>query len=347
MVHERDRTIIYLTANELIALLLKPLASVFAVDMQNRTVSSYLLQPPGVADATGKATNSRFDGTNHWAVGYQDKGGDSPYRAFRANLAGDVVDLGTLGGPDSYSFATDVSLDGSVVVGSSWLGVGDSFNEHAFRWTVTDGMVDLGTPSGPDGFSRAFGVSGDGSVVVGEWSDRPFGRTHAFRWTADGGFQDLAPGAYTSTAYAVTADGSVVVGQTSPGNNTSSVFRWTEADGLQDLGTLPGYANATPTGISDDGQVIIGIALPRPGRYDDPDGTYFSTDCRAFIWTAANGMQDLTQVFANAGVDMTGITLVAATGISPDSQYVCGAAYTTENVYPNDPTSPFIAQLPP
>jgi hypothetical protein len=50
---------------------------------------------------------------------------------------------------------------------------------------------------------------------------------------------------------------------------------------------------------------------------------------------------------ANAGVDLTGITLLGITGISPDGHYVSGAARTPQND-PNDPNdfSGFIAQLP-
>ena len=51
-----------------------------------------------------------------------------------------AVDLGTLGGSDSY--ATKVN-DAGQVVGYSYI-AGDVEN-HAFSWTKQGGMVDLGT----------------------------------------------------------------------------------------------------------------------------------------------------------------------------------------------------------
>jgi probable HAF family extracellular repeat protein len=267
-------------------------------------------------------------------VGYQDSGFFTPYHAVLTTLSGSFLDLGTLGGDSS--FATDVSCDGSVVAGFSDLQ--DGLNQHAFLWTQTNGMVDLGSAKGDGGFSRAFGVSADGSVVVGE-SDSPSGQRDPFVWTAVGGFQDLG---FLGSAYAVTADGSVVVGHA----NYRSAFLWTQSGGMQDLGALPGFTDAEATGVSDDGQVVVGISAPRPLSRNNL-GYDYDIDCLPFVWTAAKGMQDLNQVLANAGVDLTGITLFAITGISPDGQFVCGAARTTQND-PNNPneTSAFIAQLP-
>jgi probable HAF family extracellular repeat protein len=296
------------------------------------------MQRPGVPTASGQGVNCQkaatFDGENIWAVGFQDSGDGTPYHAVRTTFAGDFLDLGDLAG--NGSFGTDVSSIGSVV-GYSVLA--DGINEHAFLWTDTSGMVDLGSSSGPGGFSRAFGISADGSVVVGEEGDAPFSATNAFIWTAGSGFQDLGVG----SAYAVTADGSTVIGQA----NYATAFLWTQASGMQDLGSLPSYSNSVATGVSDDGQVIVGLAAPRPIAYLDGPGFDYDIDCLPFVWTAATGMQDLNQLLANAGVDLTGISLYAITGISTDGQFVCGAGRTPQND-PNNPneTSGFIVQLP-
>ena len=73
-----------------------------------------------------------------------------------------------LGG--DWSWASGVSADGAVVVGSSG---------HAFRWTASGGMQDLGTLGGD--WSEAFGVSADGAVVVGG-AENAEGQPRAFRW---------------------------------------------------------------------------------------------------------------------------------------------------------------------
>jgi probable HAF family extracellular repeat protein len=300
-------------------------------------------QRPGQLNASGQAVNGRTDcstlgSSEAYIVGYQDNGFFTPYHAVRTTLSGGFTDLGTLGGDSS--FATDVSCDGSVVVGFSDLS-GGSFIQHAFRWTEADGMLDLGSANGANGFSRAFGISADGSVIVGE-SDVPgslFVQRDPFVWTADRGFRDLG---FVGSAYAITADGSVVVGQA----NYSTAFCWTQAGGMQDLGTLPGYTTSAATAVSDDGQVVVGTVAPRPLSRSNL-GYDFDIDCRPFVWTATTGMQDLNVILANAGVDLTGVTLFSITGISADGKFVCGAGRTPEND-PNSPneTSGFIAQLP-
>src|SRR5262249_34988187 len=103
------------------------------------TGAGVLVPWPGPPDASGSATRGRHNcsvmgGWDAFVVGYQDSGFFTPYHAVRTTLSGDFIDLGTLGGDSS--FATDVSCDGSVVVGFSDL-ADSSFNQHAFRWTPT------------------------------------------------------------------------------------------------------------------------------------------------------------------------------------------------------------------
>ena len=69
----------------------------------------------------------------------------------------------------------------------------------------------------------------------------------------------------------------------------------------------PRGARAVATSVSDDGGVIVGMSAGRQlsGRGSvgwDAD----TSDTRALRWTA--DMQDLTQLLASGGVDMTGIT---------------------------------------
>jgi probable HAF family extracellular repeat protein len=81
-------------------------------------------------------------------------------------------------------------------------------------------------------------------------------------------------------------------------------FRWTQARGMQDLGTLGGNWSSV-TGISADGQVIVGVS-------EDAQG-----NLRAFRWTQANGMQDLGAL---------GGGYSSATGVSLDGTVVYGNA---------------------
>ncbi len=308
------------------------------------------------ANASGGGTNISRDGAT--VVGRLDNGFFTPFHAFRWTEGAGIVDLGTLDPPNNAtrsSFATDVGDNGSVIVGHSQTSTGAT---HAFRWTAGGGMVDLGTGLGPAGNSAAFGVSGDGSIVVGQ-SDFPptpglFTNTRqAFRWTQAGGFQTLGTinGIPNSIALAVTADGSTIVGRAirSIPSGASSIsrsraFRWTEAGGMVDLGVLPGDEHSSAVAVSDDGTIVVGISstalIDNNGvgqglRHDEKNS-------RAFYWTQAGGIKNLTQLLADAGVDMSRDPLVAATGMTPDAKWI--AAVTTRP----DPEFPelFVDRIP-
>lgn len=296
-----------------------------------------VIEKPGVSDANGGGRNVSRNGQGF--VGYLDNGFFTPYHGFYAAGGGDPIDLGTLDPANNAtreSFAVDVT-DGGTVVGYSDA-AGDV--QHAFRWTQAAGMVDLGTGGGGDSpTSRALGVSADGSVIVGDshFEDGFFAVTKAARWTA-AGIQSLGQVQPfgSSTASAVTADGSVIVGQaaisvTIGGANVSRghAMRWTEAGGMQDLGVLPGDQASAATGVSDDGSIVVGISAPRPlSNLASPGGRFdFGADTRAFYWTAATGMQDLTQLLQAGGAN-AGVTMVAANGISADGVWIGGAAVT-------------------
>ncbi len=294
-------------------------------------------------DASGSGTNISRDGST--IVGYLDNGFFTPYHAFRWTKAAGIADLGTLDPPNNterQSFATDVSSDGSVVIGYSDTVGGTTW--HAFRWTEGGVMEDLGSGAGPTGYSRALGVSADGTVIVGE-SDFPggFGTVRqAFRWTESGGFQQLGALAtdFPSVATAVNADGSVVVGvsgvevsTSGSSTNGSRAFRWTPTGGMEDLSPGVGNTTSAATGVSDDGAIVVGIFDPasNTGSFlpNRPGGHFqFGSDTRAFHWTEATGSADLNQLLATAGVDLASSAIVAATGISPGGEWISTAAVT-------------------
>jgi probable HAF family extracellular repeat protein len=269
---------------------------------------------PTQPNRSGGATDTS---PNPHVVGYLDNGGTTPYHAFRYDIqTTDLLDLGTLDplNATAQSFANGVSSDGSVVVGYSSTSSGF---DHAFRWTEADDMADLEAGTATTA-SRATDISGDGTKIVG-WRG-----ANAFLCTYASGictFQDLTSGIATT----VTADGSAVAGKS---GNTA--FRWSSADGVQNLGALSGHSHSAALDISDNGKIVVGLSslflidffgVAGAERYDQ-------SNSRAFRWTAATGTQDFRQLLINAGVGMTGITLVAITGVSPDGQWIVGEAKT-------------------
>jgi probable HAF family extracellular repeat protein len=82
---------------------------------------------------------------------------------------------------------------------------------------------------------------------------------------------------------------------------------------MQDLGTLGGtFAQAN--GVNSDGSVVVGQAL-----------TTGNANSVAFRWTAATGLKDLNALLSAAGVNMTGINLSLAQGVSTNG-FIVGIA---------------------
>jgi uncharacterized membrane protein len=258
------------------------------------------------------------------------------FHGFRFDLdTKQFLDLGAFGGPAGTSAAIGVNPDGSVVVGGSSLTTAGASVYQAFRWTQALGLKNLGSIA-PAGYSVAHGTSDDGTVVVGMTSvpatEPGFpNQLHAFRWvltnpaTGAGTTTDLGPA--TSEAMAVSSDGSVIVGH---GAGTRA-FRWTQAGGVVDLGVLPGHSHSMATAVSADGKVVVGISSPDfiSTAFPNPGPFYDHTTARAFRWTQATGMRDLNTLLPPSGVDLTGVTLLAALSVSRDGQAISGSGIGT------------------
>ena len=91
---------------------------------------------------------------------------------------------------------------------------------------------------------------------------------------------------------AVSADGSTLVGSTDSQFDPPSVpMRWTEANGVELLGTLPGLERGIARGVSSNGDLIVGSSF-RP-----------STD-QPFIWTEDNGITGMPIPDGTLGAQM-------------------------------------------
>jgi probable HAF family extracellular repeat protein len=249
---------------------------------------------------------------------------------FRWNVDSGMVGLGDLAGGIFRSFATSVSADGSVIVGSG----NSASGSEVFRWTPATGMVGLGDLPGGRFQGWASATAADGSVVVGkssstlsDESSSSSGFLEAFRWTAgDGmvGLGDLPGGIFDSEATATSADGSVVVGygRTASGQEA---FRWTVDDGMVGLGSLPDDYSSVANATSADGSVVVG-----------------SSTSEAFVWDQAYGTRSIADLLVNDfGLDLTGWTLKAATGISADGLTIVG-----QGTNPSGDPEAFIATIP-
>ena len=225
--------------------------------------------------------------------------GSSGAAAFRWTAGGGMVSLGLLPGTNN-SGARSVSADGSVVVGSS--------GAAAFRWTADGGMSRF---SPGFGNSSGSGVSADGSVFAGSvcstWT------CYAFRWTAEIGMVNLdIPRDISSVeAYDVSADGGTIVGYVRGNSGGREAFRWTAEGGMLGLGRLPDFSYSEAYGTSADGAVVVGRNTRRGAG-------------EAFLWTAGEGMQQISALLTSAGVNVSGWTLLEAWGVSDDGTVIVG-----------------------
>jgi len=239
--------------------------------------------------------------------------------AFQWTQAGGLVALGGMSGPSYYNSAAAASYDGAYIIGGDW------YSRRAWRYsggTYTN-LGDLG-----GNFSEAMAISWDGSVVVGG-SDYTSGKTQAFRWTQASGMVGLGmlSGGARSSGRGVSADGSIVVGDSESSSGTQAIY-WTQAGGLVGLGDLSGGSfNSQALATNGDGSVIVGYGNTAAGQ-------------RAFLWTQDSGMVALEDVLACYGLDLTGWTLTAATGISSD-----GLTFTGYGLH-NGNTEAFAAHIP-
>jgi probable HAF family extracellular repeat protein len=142
----------------------------------------------------------------------------------------------------------------------------------------------------------------------------------AFRWTAQEGMVGLGSlpgGKYDSTAYAVSSNGRIIVGAGCAANGLAEAFRWTAEEGMVGLGWLvpEGLGDSVAFDVSADGSVIVGAAQKNRRNV-------------AFIWDAQHGMRSLSDVLTNEyGLDLNGLTLMEARGVSDDGRTIVGIGY--------------------
>jgi probable HAF family extracellular repeat protein len=286
-------------------------------------------------------------------------GSGTDLEPFRWTSSGGMTGLGSLAGAGNIGgSANGVSADGSVVVGWSRIG---SATEQAFKWTTGGGMISLGTlPGGVPG-SNAFGTSSDGSVIVGQ-ATAADGAQEPMRWTQSGGMVSLGRLSLNlgGLASAVSSDGSVVVG-----HSGSMAFQWTQAEGMVPLGDLSGGANHSDAlDITGDGSIVVGYGTvssgSRAAQWSSlagwaalPDlfgGTGYESIARAIsadgsvvvgqsyrgdpnldgiatLWSS-QGIRAIQDILGDdLSLDLTGWSLISATGISDDGVTITGWGY--------------------
>jgi hypothetical protein len=231
--------------------------------------------------------------------------------AFRWTASSGIVRLGSADGYNA-SYATDMSADGSVVVGTVYVGslpAPQTFPiAQAFRWTEQGGFAVLGSPARESSSMGSSVASADGTMVAGWYG--PVSGQVMFRWTQATGMVTLdPPGVAAAVLTGLSADGSVVIGQTtsSPQSVLVKAFRWKENGGWTALDPGTAYASAA-TLISADGSVVVGTA--HHGWEGQPN---------TFRWKEGSDLEILS--------DLPGQKHSRPVGISDDGSVIVGTAF--------------------
>jgi hypothetical protein len=257
-------------------------------------------------------------GHNGTAVGYarnaHDTAGGVEYSSFRyVGLPGSQTnpsDFQWLDVFQQYQWASDVSSDGTVVVGM--LGVYYADYSSLFSWTEGIGPTEILSPGNSIAeYWDGPAVSGDGQTIVANFSNGDSESTSFFKWTESGGYRWLGFG----MASDISTDGKVIVGS-APWH--LGAFRYTDADGMEMIGGF------RPVKTNGDGSLVIG------GNS---------------IWDRQDGAQSAKDYLTKMGVDLDsdGWIISSVKDVSDDGTVFIGTGRnnsTTQEV-------PWIATITP
>lgn len=171
---------------------------------------------------------------------------------------------------------------------------------EAVVWGPVSGQVRQLSPLSGDTVGMAFWINDKGQVVGTSGScansyPPPFAvGPHAVLWNADGSVHDLGNLGGTANpdqlgigniAFAINNRGQVTGTSALAGSMTEHAFLWTQAAGMQDLGTLPG--DFLSAGLAMNGLgAVVGASIDSPIATGNP---------RAFLWQSGV-MTDLNTV---------------------------------------------------
>ncbi len=211
-----------------------------------------------------------------------------------------ALDIGT-------GLTEDISDNGVASGSFGYLG------GNYFMWTADGGSIDIGGVSPGNGVGGQGKISDDGRYISGstynaaeDWTEMSRYDTVTGTWTGFGAI----PGhgaqidAETTGGWSISGDGNTVVGLgwTNIGTADAHAIRWTQAEGIVDLGSNAVGRSSRANSVNYDGSVVAG--------WQDGAGR------QGAVWV--NGVQEL--IFQSDGVTAA----QEAFAVSGNGQYATG-----------------------
>ena len=208
-----------------------------------------------------------------------------------------MLDLGTLGGPDSTAL---INNDHGQVAGWSYTSFVPNPSTGTptvdpFLWSPqNDKMLDLGGLGGT--FGAPFFMNDRGQVIG--VSNLPGDTTvHPFLWSKSEGMKDLGTLGGTFGFPTWVNNAGEVVGATTAGDQALHAFLWRHGV-MTDLGTIDTDPESEALSINSQGQIVGGTFNP-------------GADLRGWLWENGGPMVDLeTLVLPGSGLTVNGTTVI-------------------------------------
>lgn len=198
--------------------------------------------------------------------------------------------------------ATDVSNDGVVVLSSI---------SSNFIWSEADGLTVLNTMTNGTEIAGTAKISDDGTRIAAsavnpesDYTEMAIYDVPTEQWTYLGGIGPAVDN-HLSTAWGLSGDGETAVGLGWLSAMGAHAVKWTEADGLVDMGTTVADRSTRANDVSFDGSKIV-------GWQDAVSGSR-----QGAIWD--DGVQTI--------LTADGTPLTEAIAISNDGNWVVGSLY--------------------
>jgi len=242
--------------------------------------------------------------------------------------------------------AQDLNENGTVVVG-------DNAQEH-FMWTISDGLTLIGGVA-PNQYGGTTAVNNAGTKIAGTRinPDTALGELSSYDvatqiWTSHGSLGSSS-GNSSSSSWGISSDGQTIVGLGWIDPGSAHAIKWTNLNGVEDLGSSVSGSSSRANAVNHDGSIIAGWQDSstgfRQGAFwiDDnqtlifhnngepasevgvisDDGIWmggggnYANDYQAYIWSEATGILDIGPAPIN---EWRGAT----TGLSSNGEVVVG-----------------------